>query len=659
MNKALISFVLAFVLLASLAPFAYAGETVPEGNSFDVVFVIDNSGSMDTADHEKLSFMAAQLFIDLCGNSNSRMGYVGFSDKIKVKRPIQEISGNSEFRNAFSGLADYGGGTNIGLGLSEAYTLFSDVKKSEYGNKQVVILLGDGNNWPTSTQNVSELDAETKEWASKLKAANIEIYAIGFNYDGELNVDFMKSLPSDSNRFFEARSASEIPLIMSQIYMSLFNGGYKHVADSKPLGSLESVSVTLSTDMYEADIVFVATGANISSVSATSPDGQAHAEGDLISGSKYSLLRLNFPDSGEWRIDYIASGDGTVAIELITIFDIPDYASVNVIFESNSGTVIYPQNVKHGSVVAAPPTPIRTDYIFSGWFVDEECKTPYDFSMPAVKDMTLYAKWAMEVAAVYQVTFDMNGGAFVNPVPVVASGYLDLPEANSFKRTGYEFEGFYLDKNATIPFDPETEIIKDTTLYANWTVTEASAWPALVLALITVILLLFSIFVFPRLLDRYYNDRNPFILSALAVPLVILFCLTVYQWFFSLLVPTVFYYEVGARSLFGFEFERFYSNLFLYTGVLVPCLANLALVYLIPCLAHFDRSQRKTQYKTSLILVCALGVVTPLLLTVPFGASLKCVLLYLLLHMISWTANFLLSSLAVSASAIKSFSLWG
>ncbi|MDR2750860.1 MAG: hypothetical protein LBC41_09385, partial [Clostridiales bacterium] len=88
-------------------------------------------------------------------------------------------------------------------------------------------------------------------------------------------------------------------------------------------------------------------------------------------------------------------------------------------------------------------------------------------------------------------------------------------------------------------------------------------------------------------------------------------------------------------------------------------LANLALVYLVPCLAHFDRSQRKTQYKTSLILVCALGVVTPLLLTVPFGASLKCVLLYLLLHIISWTANFLLSSLAVSASAIKSFSLWG
>jgi hypothetical protein len=31
----------------------------------------------------------------------------------------------------------------------------------------------------------------------------------------------------------------------------------------------------------------------------------------------------------------------------------------------------------------------------------------------------------------------------------------------------------------------------------------------------------------------------------------------------------------------------------------------------------------------------------------------------LLLHIISWTANFLLSSLAVSASAIKSFSLWG
>jgi uncharacterized repeat protein (TIGR02543 family) len=659
MNKALASIVLAFIFSASLAPIARAEETAPEGNSFDVVFVIDNSGSMDDSDHDKLSFMAAQLFIDLCSNSNSRMGYVGFSDRLKTKLPIQEISGNSNFRDSFSTLADYGGGTNIGLGLSEAYTLFSDVKKSEYGNKQVVILLGDGNNWPTQAKSVSELDAETKEAAAKLKDANITLYTIGFNYDGELNVDFMKSLPSDSNRFFEARTAEEIPIVMSQIYMSLFNGGYKHIGDFEPSGNTQSVNVALSSDMYEADVVFVASSAKISSVAATSPNGETFGAESLASGSKHSLLRLNFPDSGEWRIDYIASGDGTVAIELISIFDIPDYASVNVTFESSSGTVIYPQNVKYGALASAPPTPIRTGYIFSGWFVDEECETPFDFSTPATRDMTLYAKWAMEVAGVYQVTFDMSGGSFLNPIPVVANGRIELPSDNKLKRAGYVFEGFYLDKNATIPFDPDSAIAKDTTLYANWTAAKAKIWPILLLAAITLLLLAFALFVFPNLLYRYDTGQNQFIGAVLAVPLVILFCLTSYEWFIATLLPTVFYYTESSREAFGAEFEEVYANFFFYSGMLAPCVANLALVYVIPCLTPLDRSQRKMQYKAHLLLASAVGVILPLLLALPFGIDMKSALLLVLLHFVSWIANFFLSSLAVSAYAIKSFSLWG
>lgn len=102
-----------------------------------------------------------------------------------------------------------------------------------------------------------------------------------------------------------------------------------------------------------------------------------------------------------------------------------------VTFESNGGTEIASQDVRKGEKVAKPDDPAKDGYTFTGWYVDEELTTAFDFETPVTSDMTLYAGW--EEVAVWSVTVNdkavtlttmpqvVDGEVFVPMIPVLAA----------------------------------------------------------------------------------------------------------------------------------------------------------------------------------------------------------------------------------------------
>jgi len=635
-----------------------SNESTPDGGSFDVVFVMDNSGSMADSDPDKLSFMAAQLFVDLCSNSNSRMGYVGFSDRIKDKKPIQEISGNNNFRDSFNNI-DIGGGTNIGLGLSEALNLFENAKKSEYGNKQIIILLGDGNNWPTQSKTASDLDSETVSYANKIKNAGIELYTIGFNYDDELNIGFMKSLPDDSNKFYEAKIATEIPDIMSQIYMNLFNGGSKHIGDYSATGDKQSITVNFSKGMYEANVIFVASSSQVTDIVVTDPNGKTYNNAKVVIGRKYSIAKINFPNGGDWKISFSASIENDLSVDLISIYDVPGFATVNAVFESNCDTIIYPQSIKYGALLVAPQTPVKTDYIFGGWFTDSDCKDAFDFSQPLTKDVTLYAKWTLEVAGVYAVNFDMNGGTFLNPVPVAANTKVELPDEGKCYKVGYKFEGFFLDKQTSIPFDPNAEITGNITLYAKWSLVNYNVTSTVISFIALLLVAMVVVFFYSKVIAKKGKpSSSPFVLTAPAIILNALTCIFAYVWFSTYLIPTTYHFTLAARDIGNFVFKEIYINVFTISGLILPFILNILLAYVLPSATNFLRTYKSKQYIKHLLISLS-GLVFPLVVSFSFGIDVKSLLMFMLLYIVTYPVNFFVSALAVSSTVSKSFSLWG
>lgn len=94
-----------------------------------------------------------------------------------------------------------------------------------------------------------------------------------------------------------------------------------------------------------------------------------------------------------WYTDVSCTGDPfNFASQLYD--DRTIYANWNpvVTFNSMGGSAVDSQTVV-GGVVTQPAEPTKDGYTFSGWYTDEACTTPFDFSTPVSEPITLYAGW--------------------------------------------------------------------------------------------------------------------------------------------------------------------------------------------------------------------------------------------------------------------------
>ena len=65
-----------------------------------------------------------------------------------------------------------------------------------------------------------------------------------------------------------------------------------------------------------------------------------------------------------------------------------------VTFNSQGGSAVASQKVKHGERITPPNDPVRFGFTFAGWYKEADCKTAWNFDTELVtKNITLYAKW--------------------------------------------------------------------------------------------------------------------------------------------------------------------------------------------------------------------------------------------------------------------------
>ena len=178
---------------------------------------------------------------------------------------------------------------------------------------------------------------------------------------------------------------------------------------------------------------------------------------------------IEISDDGYWVIngkktDVKATGkDG--------IYDAENY---QIIFNTNSESIIEPQHIKFGEKIKEPNVPTKVGYSFDGWYVNDEKWSFIGYSV--TEDITLTAKWT---PIEYTITFcnlpsnnNLQDNSFnkTHTQTYTIEDNFELYTPNSPEHNeAIVFSGWYSDKSLTTNVSQISEgTTGNLTLYAKW-----------------------------------------------------------------------------------------------------------------------------------------------------------------------------------------------
>lgn len=168
----------------------------------------------------------------------------------------------------------------------------------------------------------------------------------------------------------------------------------------------------------------------------------------------------------QWYLDesfgeiYLFETKPKKAITLYAKWDINRYT---MRFETNGGNPIDSITSDYNEEISNVSNPVKEGHTFIGWFSDVELTQAYSLSTMPSKDITLYAKWALNS---YTLRFESNGGSNINDIKVPFGSMVIAP--NNPVRDNYLFMGWYQDIELTTEYVFTTMPSSDITLYAKW-----------------------------------------------------------------------------------------------------------------------------------------------------------------------------------------------
>ena len=135
-----------------------------------------------------------------------------------------------------------------------------------------------------------------------------------------------------------------------------------------------------------------------------------------------------------------------------------------VFFHSHDGSIVETRSGKTGDVISVSGVsyPLAEHQSITGWCTDKALTKPVNSVTLENSNIDLYAK----VETGYWITFESNGGSYVEPMFFAANTVAQPPAAPV--QHGYAFAGWHTDEALTQPAN-FAQIKVSTKLYAKWT----------------------------------------------------------------------------------------------------------------------------------------------------------------------------------------------
>ncbi len=210
-----------FVFIASTFPVIASGNNT--SNRFNVMYVVDASGSMRSTDPDGYRYEAMRLFASLLANGGNYLGGVVFNEGILEVIDPTEMRSSSDKNDVMASIegVSINGDTNIGLALNTAIDSLLDNANPDLPS--VILFLSDGNtDLPTDEEMQTSLDLKA-EAIQRARDNNIAICSICLNHNGEADISEMEQISSATEGLFiEVENAEDLDEAFNLFYNYIY-----------------------------------------------------------------------------------------------------------------------------------------------------------------------------------------------------------------------------------------------------------------------------------------------------------------------------------------------------------------------------------------------------------------------------------------------------
>lgn len=331
------------IIICTNKEFSYARTSNSNINHFDVVFVIDDSGSMKATDPNQLSAEALRQFLDILPESGDQVGVVTYGLDVLETISLREIRSQTDKEDiknfSRTKLTQSSRWTDAASGLEKAADLLDEFKKNT--NEQVIILITDGENDFGDTGRTSK---ESDDTLDKVIAKGYPVYSIGINPVSQKYKNYVEDIANRSGaKSYLIRSSKELPQIFFEIQSDLFGTDITNQTPLIGTDGFSNVEVEIPEGVFEANIHISHTNPIRIRTWDPSHNRIKKSSNKVIyaKDKRYTNIKLIEPEAGKWTIGVKGTVTEKVNVSIIYNYDISvDLEGINENTEGEKNTYI-------------------------------------------------------------------------------------------------------------------------------------------------------------------------------------------------------------------------------------------------------------------------------------------------------------------------------
>lgn len=426
----------------------FGSNVMASESDLDLVIIMDKSGSMATADEERIVIEAVKVLLNMMPAMQSRVGLIAFNSKPELLTVNGDKEGElvslEKLQDALEVKAlvdsiEYYGDTGIGNALKQGTDLLK--AKGREGAKKAVLLFTDGVDDFDDYTLQPELEAEKNDqnynealvWA---KENQCRIYSVGFNYptedgtmsmgeNGEGLAKLQKLADNTLGSVKEQGSITEIEESFADMLAQICD--IRYIDDIEPIpgdGGMHERIIDISPSVLEADIRIhcdtlnaVAQGkihlfrpGATEECDLTNSDDKLRYDVDATAAS----IKILLPEKGDWKLQVEGITGDDIQVGLLehnglvweAALEVPegnaentafqgDNVKVKVFLKNSDGTEVISElcETVSGTVLAVPRTNPENKTKAALTYLEEEGCFEADFSVEeeSVYDISISA----------------------------------------------------------------------------------------------------------------------------------------------------------------------------------------------------------------------------------------------------------------------------